>query len=116
VRCTVGIYKTVNTEVPAVRLLTPISAIGVALIGEHRVVAKLPNAAAKEAIVSIDHIPIRLEVSGAHAHSVRVFTKEYRLIGKHALVNIVFLYVVRLPIHMADDITALVLLAPLVFQ
>ena len=81
-RTAVGVNKTVNTEASVVGEITEITAVGVlglcvnVLTPCNGMVDELPNAAAEEAVVGIDEIPVHFKISRAVTHCVAILAKK----------------------------------------
>ena len=81
----IGVDQAVHAEVAVVGVVPEVTAVGEVGIGDAiltdggGVVDELPDTAAHEAILGVDHIPILLQTAGAVAHGVGVLAEEQGL-------------------------------------
>ena len=106
-QATVGIDQTVHAEVSRVRRIAEAAAVAVfrvlhIAVQQGGVVAELPHAAAEEAVVGIDRVPVCGKVAGTVAHGVAIFAKEDGIAG--AVVRKISLDLRHGCVHIALDV------------
>ena len=103
----VGVNQTIHAEVAIMLGFAVITAVPVhrLAIGSFTlidgVIAPLPHKAAAELLMGIEHLEVILQVSGAVAHGVAVFTQDHGLIGVALQIGI---HLLQRGVHAAEQV------------
>ena len=106
----VGIEKTVHAEVAVMAPLTVVAAVGIGtVLMQHGMVCHLPYAAAHEAVIFVDLLPVGFGIAGAYAHGVGILAEEIGPVVEALLLPLLFPHVVDHlygRIHLAAHVVA----------